>query len=124
MVQAILSFTSAVQNARDAEKTGGSFANNVQGKTLDKAAAASMPGGKIIVNQAKKLGPAGTILMIVVVLVGIFAGSQSLAPFGLVANGLDQFNNLRTSMNRRTSYFKRFSMDSAKRQGYARYDFW
>lgn len=108
------SFTSAVQNARDAEKTGGSFANNVQGKTLDKAAAASMPGGKLIVNQAKKLGPAGTILMIIMVLVGIFAGSQSLAPFGLVANGLDQFNNLRTSMNRRTTYFTRFSMDSTR----------
>lgn len=105
------SFTSAVQNARDAEKSGGSFANNVQGKTLDKAAAASMPGGKLIVNQAKKLGPAGTILMIIMVLVGIFAGSQSLAPFGLVANGLDQFNNLRTSMNRRNTYFNRFSLN-------------
>lgn len=105
------SFTSAVQNSRNAEKSGGSFANNVQGKTLDKAAAASMPGGKIIVNQAKKLGPFGTILMIIMVLVGVFAGSQSMAPFGLVSNGLDQFNNLRTSMNRRNTYFNRFSLN-------------
>ena len=108
------SFTSAVQNSRNAEKSGGSFANNVQGKTLEEVAAKSMPGGKIIVNQAKKLGPFGTILMIIMVLVGVFAGSQSMAPFGLVSNGLDQFNNLRTSMNRRTSYFKRFKLDRTR----------
>ncbi len=104
-------FMTAVQNAKDAEGRGG-FANNVQGKTLEKAAAASMPGGKIIMQQAKKFGPFGTILAIVATLIGIFAGTQSLAPFGLVANGLDQFNNLRTSMNRRTTYFTRFSMKS------------
>ena len=106
-------FMSAIQNAKDAEGRGG-FANNVQGKTLEKAAAASMPGGKMIMNQAKKLGPFGTILIIVGALVGIFAGTQSLAPFGLVANGLDQFNNLRTSMNKRTTYFKRFKLDKSR----------
>ena len=108
------SMTSAVQNSRNAEASGGSFSNNVKGKTLEEAASKSMPGGKLIVNQAKKLGPAGTILMIVMVFIGVFAGSQSLAPFGLVANGLDQFNNLRTSMNRRTSYFKRFKLDRTR----------
>lgn len=106
-------FMSAVQNAKNAEGRGG-FANNVQGKTLEKAAATAMPGGKMIMNQAKKLGPFGTILIIVGALVGIFAGTQSLAPFGLLANGLDQFNNLRTSMNRRTTYFKRFTMDKTR----------
>ena len=106
-------YESAVQNAKNAEGSDG-FANNVQGKTLEQAAARSMPGGRIFVNQAKKLGPFGTILLIVGALVGIFAGTQSMAPFGLVANGLDQFNNLRTSMNRRTTYFTRFSMDSTR----------
>ena len=107
------SFMSAVQNARDAEGRGG-FANNVQGKTLETAAAAAMPGGKMIMKQAKKFGPFGTILAIVAVLMGVFAGSQSLAPFGLVANGLDQFNNLRTSMNKRNNYFMRFQMDRTR----------
>jgi len=107
------SFASAVQDARNAENKSG-FANNVQGKTLEQVASKSMPGGKMFVNQAKKLGPLGTILIIIGALVGIFAGTQSLAPFGLVANGLDQFNNLRTSMNKRTTYFTRFSMDSSR----------
>ncbi len=106
-------FMSAVQNAKDAEGRGG-FANNVQGKTLENAAATAVPGGKMIMAQAKKFGPLGTILAIVVVLVGVFSGAQSLAPFGLVANGLDQFNNLRTSMNRRNTYFRRFSLDDTR----------
>ena len=106
-------FTSAVNNAKDAENKDG-FANNVQGKTLEDVASRSMPGGRMIVNQAKKLGPLGTILIVVMAIVGVFAGSQSLAPFGLVANGLDQFNNLRTSMNRRSNYFMRFSMDRTR----------
>lgn len=107
------SFMSAVQNAKDAEGRGG-FANNVKGKSLETAAATAVPGGKMFVNQAKKFGPLGTILLIVVALVGIFSGAQSLAPFGLVANGLDQFNNLRTSMNKRTTYFRRFSLDRTR----------
>ena len=106
-------FTSAVNNAKDAEKKDG-FANNVQGKTLEEVASKSMPGGRIIVNQAKKLGPLGTILIVVMAVVGIFAGSQTLAPFGLIANGLDQFNNLRTSMNRRQTYFRRFKLDRTR----------
>ena len=104
------SFMSAVRNAREAEgKTG--FANNVQGKNLEQVAAGAVPGGKALVEKAKKLGPLGAILIVIMVLVGIFAGTQSLAPFGLVANGLDQFNNLRTSMNKRTTYFNRFMLN-------------
>ena len=106
-------YTSAVNNAKDAEKKDG-FANNVQGKTLEEVASHSMPGGRMIVNQAKKLGPLGTILIVVMAVVGIFAGSQTLAPFGLIANGLDQFNNLRTSMNRRETYFRRFRLDRTR----------
>ncbi|MBP5512133.1 hypothetical protein J6X90_01990 [Candidatus Saccharibacteria bacterium] len=106
-------FMTAVQNAKDAEGRGG-FANNVKGKTLENAAAAAVPGGKKIMAQAKKFGPLGTILAIVTILVGVFSGAQTLAPFGLVANGLDQFNNLRTSMNRRNTYFRRFSLDDTR----------
>ncbi|MBQ6486379.1 hypothetical protein IJI76_01455 [Candidatus Saccharibacteria bacterium] len=105
------SFTSAVKNAKDAEG-GTGFANNVQGKTLEQVASNTMPGGKMFVKQAKKFGPLGTILIIIVTLVGIFSGVQSLMAFGLVANGLDQFNTLRTSMNKRSTYFTRFSMQS------------
>ncbi len=105
------SFTSAVKNAKDAEG-GTGFANNVQGKTLEQVASNTMPGGKMFVKQAKKFGPLGTILVVIIALVGIFSGAQSLMPFGLVANGLDQFNTLRTSMNKRTTYFTRYAMKS------------
>lgn len=102
-------FTSARQDAKSAEEKGG-FVNNVQGKAID-AAMSGVPGGKVASKQLKKLGPAGLILAIVAVLMIVFSGTQTLAPFGLVANGLDQFNNLRTSMNKRTPYFNRFSLD-------------
>ena len=106
-------FMTAVRNARKAENEGG-FLNNVQGKNLEKAAAAAIPGGKMVVGQVKKFGPFGMILLFVVAAMCVFAGVQSLAPFGLVANGLDQFNNLRTSMNKRSTYFMRFSMDRTR----------
>ena len=102
-------FSSALSNTRDAEKRGG-FANNVKGKTLEQAAGAAMPGGKKALAQVKKFGPLGGILAMIATLVMIFAGTQSLAPFGLIANGLDQFNNLRTSMNKRSTYFNRFML--------------
>ena len=107
------SFMTAVQNAREAEKKG-EFKNNVEGKSYDKVAAATMaatPGAKKLIAIAKKNGPFATILTIVAILITVFANTQGLAPFGLVANGLDQFNNLRTAMNKRTTYFNRFSLD-------------
>ncbi len=106
-------FSSALSNTRDAEKRGG-FANNVKGKTLEQAAGAAMPGGKKALAQVKKFGPLGGILAMIATLVMIFAGTQSLAPFGLIANGLDQFNNLRTSMNKRSTYFNRFMLDNSR----------
>lgn len=106
-------FSSALSNTRDAEKRGG-FANNVKGKTLEQAAGAAMPGGKKALAQVKKFGPLGGILAMIATLVMIFAGTQSLAPFGLIANGLDQFNNLRTSMNKRSTYFNRFMLDKSR----------
>ena len=106
-------FAAAVDRARTAEGSGG-FANNVKGKTLEDAAAASMPGGKMLMKQTKKFGPFGTILAIVTILVATFAGSQTFSAFSFVENGLDQFNNLRTSMNRRSTYFTRFAMDRTR----------
>ena len=106
-------FTSAVQNAKEAE-AGNGFLNNVQGKSLEQAATAAMPGGKMVAGQVKKFGPFGVVLIIMMIMMGAFAGVQSLAPFALIANGLDQFNNLRTSMNRRSTYFMRFSMDRTR----------
>ena len=107
-----LPFAAAVDRARNAEQSGGSFANNVQGlSTLEKAAIAkASPGAKILLEKAKKGGPFATILVVVAILVTMFAGSQTFAAFSFVENGLDQFNNLRTAMNRRSTYFTRFAM--------------
>jgi hypothetical protein len=110
------SFMTAVQNAREAEAKG-EFKNNVEGKMLEKANRAAKyasPGASLLLDKVRKGGPFASILLIVAVLISIFAGTQSLAPFGLVANGLDQFNNLRTSMNKRTTYFSRFSLDKTR----------
>ena len=60
----------------------------------------------------KKYGPAGLILTVVIVMVGLFAGSQAMAPFAFVANALDEFNTLRTAMNRRSNVFMKFQMDA------------
>lgn len=59
----------------------------------------------------RKYGPIGLIITLVAICVGLVAGSQAMAPFSLVANALDQFNGLRTSMNKRSTYFMRFAMD-------------
>ena len=52
----------------------------------------------------KKYGPLGAVLGILTTLMITFASSTMFAPFGLVANGLEQFNTLRTSMHVRSSY--------------------
>ncbi len=108
------SMRDAVNDAREAEKNGSNsgFKNNVKGRSLEDTVAKTMPGGKMLAKQAKKMGPFGTILLVIVALVGIVAGTQSLAPFGIVANGLERFNFLRTSMNKRTTYFQRFMFSS------------
>ena len=65
-------------------------------------------GGK---RGLRRYGPAGLILAVVIALAGLFAGSGVMAPFMIVANGLDQFNSLRAAMSRRSDYFMRFSMN-------------
>ncbi len=105
---------SAVQNSRNAEKSGG-FANNVKGKTLEAAAAATVPGGKIVIKQLKKYSPFGLILAFILSIMFLFAGIQAGSAFGVVANGLDQFNNLRTMMNTRTPVFMKAQLNRGRR---------
>ena len=59
---------------------------------------------KAKINRAKKFAPLGAILGILIAMMATFSGATSLSSFALVANGLEQFNVLRDSMNARSSY--------------------
>ena len=96
----------AKQNAKELEKSP--FENNVTGRRGNKR------DGRKRKSAFRRFAPTAgiaTILGIIVMLVGT---SQWLFPFALVSNGLDQFNVLRTSMNRRSSVFMRLQMDSTR----------
>ena len=61
-----------------------------------------------------KIGKFGPAFLIIAALFGgggIAFLSSSMGPFALVSNALDQFNVMRTAMNRRSTYFMRFQMD-------------
>ena len=62
-------------------------------------------------TKKRKLGPAALILLSLFGVGGFAAVSFTSAPFALVSNALDQFNVMRTAMNRRSTYFMRFQMD-------------
>lgn len=87
-------FTGGVSSARDAES---SFKTNVSGQKSSK------PDLKLRLIKRKK-GPLAALLAILFITGGLISLSQTFAPFGLIANGLDQFNVLRTSMNRRSNF--------------------
>ena len=55
-------------------------------------------------RKFKKYSPLAAVLGILITIIVVLSSSTVLAPFGLVANGLEQFNTLRTSMNTRSSY--------------------
>lgn len=59
---------------------------------------------KAKLSQAKKYAPLGGILGVLIMMMLAFSGATSLSSFALVANGLEQFNILRDSMNSRSSY--------------------
>ena len=59
----------------------------------------------------RRFGPATLIIMTLFGAGGLAFMSTSLGPFALVGNALDQFNVMRTAMNRRSTYFTRFQMD-------------
>lgn len=72
-------------------------------------------------NDGKKkkgfMGGKGPILTIMALLLGgggLAVTSNALAPFGLVNNALDQFNSMRVSNNRRSTYFMRFGLDASR----------
>ena len=55
-------------------------------------------------KASKKYGPLGAILGVLLFMMVAFSGATSLSSFALVANGLQQFNITRYSMNARSSY--------------------
>lgn len=104
-----------LSNAKNAEQNSeNGFSANVVGKVGEKAVASKVPGGKKIAANLKKMGPFGSILLVLIGFAALLSGSQSLAPFGFVSNGLDQFNSLRTAMNKRSTYFSRFMLDNTR----------
>lgn len=94
------------QNAKDAESSP--FTNSVTGKKDED----EKKKKKRRRGLMRMIGPSGILISVLGVAVALVGGSQWLFPFGLVANGLDQFNVLRTSMNRRTNVFMRKQMDT------------
>jgi hypothetical protein len=89
-----------LSNAKNAEQNSeNGFSANVVGKVGEKAVASKVPGGKKVAANLKKMGPFGSILLVLIGFVALLSGSQSLAPFGFISNSLDQFNSLRTAMN-------------------------
>lgn len=90
----------AIENAEDKIKDG---FNYVGGKLTSK-----------VKGKKSKKGPIIAIFMMLCGFGGISFASTALAPFALVANGMDQFNVLRTSMNSRHKYFLRYQMDSTR----------
>ena len=104
-----------LSNAKNAEQNSeNGFSDNVVGKVGEKAVASKVPGGKKIAANLKKMGPFGSILLVLIGFAALLSGSQSLAPFGFISNGLDQFNSLRTAMNKRSTYFNRFMLDNTR----------
>ncbi|MDO4978556.1 MAG: hypothetical protein Q4E47_00140 [Candidatus Saccharibacteria bacterium] len=99
--------------AKAAEGAGGpaGFANNVTGKDgkgkskLEQKADKAVPGSAMLKKQLKKFGPFGAILGMIITLVCLFSMSQTAAPFGLVANGLDQFNSVKTILAQSTKHY-------------------
>ncbi|MDO4986724.1 MAG: hypothetical protein Q4E46_00195 [Candidatus Saccharibacteria bacterium] len=62
-------------------------------------------------KKKRRFGPAALIIMALFGAGGVAFMGTSLGPFALVGNALDQFNVMRTAMNRRSTYFMRFQMD-------------
>lgn len=104
-----------LNNAKNAEQNSeNGFSANVVGKVGEKAVTSKVPGGKKVAANLKKMGPFGSILLVLIGFAALLSGAQSLSPFGLISNGLDQFNGLRTAMNKRSTYFSRFMLDNTR----------
>jgi hypothetical protein len=86
-----------------------------------------LPGGKDDDKKKKKkglLGGKGPLVMIMTLLLGgggLMGVTQSLAPFGVVARGIAEFNTNSTVMRGRSTYFTRFMMDNTRNKPLTKY---
>ena len=69
----------------------------------------------------RKKGPLVAIIAVILGGGGVAFVGQLGAPFSYVANALNNRNFMRTSMNRRTTYFNRFMMDSKRNKSLTKY---
>ena len=94
----------------DASESGGFWRG--QGRTGGDSTQGKGRGRRgILGGKAAKFGPATLILTALFGVGGVAFLGASMGPFALVGNALDQFNVMRTAMNRRSTYFTRFQMD-------------
>lgn len=97
-------------NGRPIDKDG----NYTKEKTLWRGEGREEGSGKKkkgFLGKSKKFGPVMLILMGLFGAGGIAFVGTSLGPFSLISNALDQFNVMRTAMNKRSTYFMRMQMD-------------
>ncbi len=82
-------------------EAGGNFINNVRGAKV---------GGKKsgLKGKLKKGGPIGAIIALFMGVGGLMLGSQSLMPFSLVAQFIENFDSIGVSTSLRSKYFLKF----------------
>jgi hypothetical protein len=95
-----------VDDVATAEDTPSSFTYKGTGRST------ALPGkGKLSV---KKFGPLTLIVGLILGAGSLTLVGQSLAPFGILNNLTDQFNSMKTIMNRRSDRFLRWQLDTTR----------
>ncbi len=102
---------SSLMQAREAEKakSQSGIINNVKGGASTKLS----PNAKIK-SKLKQYLPTGIILGILTLFMMLLSGAQGLAPIAFLMNGLNQFNHTRELINKRSTYFMRYSFNSER----------
>jgi len=96
------------QSGAQAAESQPSFASNVTGNKGKGAQKGQLKGGR---GKFRRFGPLGALLAIILGGGGLMMGAQSLMPFGIANNLMENFNSMRTVMNRRGNAFMRFQMN-------------
>jgi len=103
-------YSNAVTNQSEAQvaESQPSFASNVTGNKGKGDKKGKLTGKK---SKFRRFGPLGALLAIMLGGGGLMMGAQSLMPFSIVNNLMDNFNSQRTVMNRRSNVFMRKQMN-------------
>jgi hypothetical protein len=102
-------------DAQSSESKGAGFMSNVAGGKKPGQPAALSGTGKVTGKfSLKKHGPIGFLIVLLLGGGGLVLGSQSMMPFAMVNNLMDDFNSMRTVMNRRTKAFFRYQIDNGR----------